>query len=108
MARVNQEFSLNSDPSLDSRGESTIARRMAELVDALSEESSDTASAEREISVYLQLLSSAWPASATSADANAVDDTPNSDDPCHSTFASDRFEIRRLLGHGGFGVVLLA
>jgi tetratricopeptide (TPR) repeat protein len=91
-------------------GESTIVRQMVELVDGMSDESAESASAIRDVAVCLQFLAQAWPASACSTDASILNSTPDKEsfrEPQDDSSGDNRFEIRRLLGHGGFGVVLL-
>jgi serine/threonine protein kinase/tetratricopeptide (TPR) repeat protein len=93
-------------------GESTIVRQMAELVDAMSADDAESVSAMSDVAACLQLLSRASPSSAGSTEASVADHTPTSRNESGQlskfAFAGDRFEIRRMLGHGGFGVVLLA
>jgi tetratricopeptide (TPR) repeat protein len=114
--------------SPESRNDSAIVRQMVALIDAMSDEESESASAMHDIAECVQLLSQArlWPAGST--DATGRDSTPSAasegvsphfpepkwgqtpaeGQPSEISLAGDRFEIRRMLGHGGFGVVLLA
>src|SRR5262245_16223944 len=95
--------------SLGSIGEASIAQRMAELADAISGDDIDTTT--DAIAAYLNVLSPALPESESSIGAGGYDVTPltvESVDSLPISFANSRFETRRVLGQGGFGVVLLA
>ncbi|MEX2167816.1 MAG: serine/threonine-protein kinase [Pirellulales bacterium] len=93
-------------------GESTVVRQMAELADAMTESKSESASMLRDIADCLVLMSQVWPSPTRSTNGGFNSSTPGISDELAETADltrnQDRFEIRRLLGHGGFGVVLLA
>lgn len=105
---------VDREPDRDSRiaGESAILRQMAELVDQISGESIETESAGSDIASCMRLLAEAWPSIGNSTHARGSDPTPSQlvfkPNLPDISFTGERFEIRRMLGHGGFGVVLLA
>lgn len=94
-------------------GESAIVRQMTELVDSVLLDDPHSPSAIRDIAECLQLFSQSSQWTRGSVGENACDskvialvaELPES---VESVFANSRFEIQRMLGHGGFGVVLLA
>jgi WD40 repeat protein len=96
-----------------SHGESAIVRQMAELADSMPLDESQSPSAIRDIVECLQLFSQSSQWTSGSTGVNACESTASelAAEPLESVeaaFTSSRFEIRRMLGHGGFGVVLLA
>lgn len=112
MAMLDMESGSQAAAASGVTGESTVIRQMAELADAMMESESESASMLRDIADCLELLSQAWPSPTRSTKGGFNSSTPDiSDDLAEAadlTRNQDRFEIRRLLGHGGFGVVLLA
>src|SRR5262245_44175692 len=100
----------NADYSMsESWADSAIVRQMVGALDAMSTDESESASALRDIAECLQLFSQARLWQSGSTNANCRDRTPDDVDESSEVgepIANDRFEIRRLLGHGGFGVVL--
>lgn len=98
----------------DEMGESAIVRQMAEFADAISRDDLVSASAVRDVASCLEMLSRLWGPSAPNARVGqAVPDEESKrqaqpDLPFGPAEEDGRFEVIRLLGHGGFGVVLLA
>lgn len=92
--------------------ESAIVRQMVALIDEMSQDEVSSISTIRDVAECLQLLSQAWPQPSCSTGLDACNSTPglpcNSGVPADISVVGERFEIRRMLGHGGFGVVLLA
>ncbi len=112
MATVDDSRPALANGDGEALAESTIVRQMAALVDQMSQDDADSTLAMHDIAAYLRLLSQAWPESACSIDASTFGGTlhslSKSDNPPEIPLAGERFEVRRMLGHGGFGVVLLA
>jgi hypothetical protein len=112
MATVDDSRPALANGDGDALDESAIVRQMAALVDQMPQDDADSILAMHGITAYLRLLSQAWPESACSIGASAtdgkLDSLSKSDIPPEIPFAGERFEVRRMLGHGGFGVVLLA
>jgi WD40 repeat protein len=91
--------------------ESAIVRQMAELADSIPLDESRSPSVIRDVADCVQLFSHAtqWTRGSTGADScGATADALEPLESVEATFVNSRFEIRRMLGHGGFGLVLLA
>lgn len=113
MATVDQSANQNPTFSADAVGESTIIRQMVELIDQMSRGDEASVSAAKDIAACVHFLSQAWPSSSeASTEPLTSFVTPDvrgkSIELPDTRFTGDRFEIRKMLGHGGFGVVLLA
>jgi tetratricopeptide (TPR) repeat protein len=105
---------IEREPDRNARiaDESALLRQMAELVDEMSVDNIETESAVSDIASCMRLLAEAWPSIDCSTRTREGDSTPSQSGfetnlPDFS-FTGDRFEIQSMLGHGGFGVVLLA
>src|ERR1700686_1043803 len=100
-------------PSSASGNESEIVRRLQAIVDHASAGGSID-SAASEFAECAEALRHIWSQSAASDSAESLD-ASNGDEAVDAGRETrslphhlGRFEIRRMLGHGGFGVVLLA
>jgi eukaryotic-like serine/threonine-protein kinase len=97
-----------------SESESEIVRRMQALVDHDLESGGPIDSVVKDFAQCVAVLRQFWPDSADSHFHLAVDGSQSDGkadgaiDPPELPQRLGRFEIRRMLGHGGFGVVLLA
>jgi tetratricopeptide (TPR) repeat protein len=103
----------------------SLAREMAAAADQSARGEVSSASAARAIGEWAELLSRFWPADGESAARGSLDDTSkahetsdelNDHAPSYPLLSREdsgspqhlgRFEIRRALGHGGFGIVFL-
>jgi serine/threonine protein kinase len=112
VAAINARTDINVRSTCESSRDSAIVRQIVGLVDAMSADESESASALRDIAECLQLFSQARLWKSDSTPANGRESTPGMNGaPCElpeMPSVDDRFTIQRLLGHGGFGVVLLA
>ncbi len=93
--------------------ESAIVRQMTELVDSMTLDETPSPSTARDIAECLQLFSqsSQWTCGSIDADGQSNITgflTADALEYVETSFTNDRFQVRRMLGHGGFGVVLLA
>src|SRR5688572_10030888 len=89
--------------------ESQIIREMVDLVDAMPSDGLDANSCAPEIVSTVALLSRVWGPLTSATEYSETSWLADSQSVKFAeTAGSNRFEIRRLLGHGGFGVVLLA